>query len=244
MTNPRNIQPTGRGGAHYIFENDMPPTWLVSAVPGAAEAKAAWEAENAKGQELYREFQASGRALVKFRSSDPLASELEAAERAHKARQTALEAQARRSVAALRRFDALAYSGAGTPEEYRALAAKHALKKHEEAVAAWETLKAAIKEREQAQASAGAPGRDWRESAPVGYRNLLNVETVVRPMIEGFDVRALQLAANGERVPSAAEREAAQRKLEEDLAKAMRNAARQRERRQNIAMMNAINGGR
>lgn len=203
--NNRKIEPTGRGGAKYLFENHMPPAWLVASIPGAAEAKAAWEAENAKGAEMAREFRASGSALVKLRGSDPLASELEAPERAHKDREKALTAQSKRAVAALRRFDALAYSGLGTPEEYRAAAAEHALKKHEEAVAAWETLKAAIAEREQAHRSAGSPGRDWRNSAPVSYRNLVSVETVVRPMLEAFDVDALKLTLEGERVPTAAE---------------------------------------
>lgn len=80
----RNIQATGHGGAKYLFEHHMPPAWLVASIPGAAEAKAAWEAGNAKGQELSREHTASGRALVKLRGSDPLASELEKAERTYK----------------------------------------------------------------------------------------------------------------------------------------------------------------
>lgn len=82
------------------------------------------------------------------------------------------------------------------------MAAEHALKKHAEAAAAWETLKAAIEEREQAHRAAGAPGRN---SAPVSYRNLASVETVVRPKINVFDVRALELAAEGQRVPTSAE---------------------------------------
>lgn len=235
---PGKIVPTGRGGAQYASEFDMPPAWRVDAVPAAAEAKAAWEAENAKGQELYRQFQASGKSLVKFRSSDPLASELEAAERAHKAVGKALEAQARHAVAALRRFDALVY-GSVDPADFKTMAAEHALKKHEEAVAAWETLKTAIEERERAHKSAGAPGRDWRNSAPVSYRNLASVETVVRPMLEGFDVRALKLTAEGERVPSAAEREAARQKLENDRANAMRAAVRAKNRRESIIERNA-----
>ncbi|MCY1233493.1 hypothetical protein D9M72_460380 [compost metagenome] len=205
MNNPRNIQPTGKGGAKYVFDNDFPPAWLVASIPGAPEALAAFEAENAKGQELARELRASGKALVALRASDPLASELEAAERAHKDREKAVEAQARRSVAALRRFDSLAYSGVGTPEEFRALAAEHALAKHEEAAEAWRTLKAAIAEREEAHRAAGTPGRDWRNSAPVSYRNLQSVATVVGPMIEAFDVAALKLTIEGERVPTAAE---------------------------------------
>lgn len=208
-TNPRQITATGRGGAKYVFAHHEPAEWLVASIPGAVEAREAWHAENAKGAELYREFRASGEALVKLRQSDPLASELEAAERTHKERGKAVDAQAKRSLAALRRFDALAYSGDGTPDEYRAAAAEHALKKHAEAVAAWHALKAAIEERDAAHRSAGSPGRDWRHSAIVNYRSLGNVETVVRPMLEGFDPGALKLAAEGQRVPSAAEQAAA-----------------------------------
>ncbi|KUM37704.1 hypothetical protein [Arthrobacter sp. EPSL27] len=202
--NPRNITATGKGGAQYLFEHHMPPAWLVSSIPGAAEAKAAWEAENAKGAELAREYSASGKALVALRNSDPLASELEAAERAYKAADKAVDAQAKRAVVALRRFDALVY-GTADPAEFKAMAAQHALAKHEEAVAAWATLKAALTEREQAHGAAGSPGRDWRNSAPINYRSLANVETVVRPMLEAFDVAALKLTAEGERVPAAAE---------------------------------------
>jgi len=206
---PRPIDATGKGGARYRFANDAPPAWLIASIPGAAEALAAAEAENAKGAGLYRDFSASGKALVALRQSDPLASELEAAERAHKALDKTVDAQAKRSVAALRRFDALVHSGIGTPEEYRAMAAEHALAKHAEAEAAWATLRAALTERDQAHASAGSPGRDWRNSAPVNYRNLASVATVVRPMLEGFDLGALKLAAEGQRVPSAAEQAAA-----------------------------------
>jgi hypothetical protein len=207
--NPRKIQPTGRGGAKYLFANDEPAEWLVASIPGAAEAREAWHAENAKGADLSRQLVESGKALVKLRQSDPRASELEDAERAHKDRQKAVDAQAKRALAALRRFDGLAYSGLGTPEEYRAAAAEHALAKHAEAVAAWHVLKAAIEEREQAHGAAGSPGRDWRHAAPVNYRNLVSVETVIRPMLESFDVAALKLAAEGQRVPSAAEQAAA-----------------------------------
>lgn len=231
MNNPRSIQPTGKGGAQYTIESYMPPAWLVASIPGAPEAKAAWEAENAKGQELAREFRASGKALVALRDSDPLASELEAAERAHKDRERAVTAQSKRAVAALKRFDALAYSGAGTPEEYRAMAAEHALAKHEEAAALWDALKAALGERDDAWRAAGSPGRDWRNSAPVNMRNIQSVATAVDPMLNAFDLGALKQTIEGERIPTAADRAQAALEAAEALSAKAAAAVRARSRK-------------
>lgn len=216
-TNSRKLETTGRGGAHYFFTNHEPAEWLVASIPGAAEAREAWHAENAKGEELYRAYKAAQKAAPATQWNGEPGSAVpgpahgvtqaawEAGQAAVRAAEATVDAQAKKALAALRRFDALAHSGLGTPEEYKAAAAAHALRKHEEAAAAWEALKAALAEREQAHASAGSPGRDWRNAAPIGYRSLANAETIVRPMIEGFDVAALKLAAEGQRVPSSAE---------------------------------------
>ncbi|WP_346960753.1 hypothetical protein [uncultured Arthrobacter sp.] len=214
MTTPnhlpaRKLETTGRGGARYVFSNHEAPEWLVRSIPGAVEAREAWLQENAKGDALAREYSASGKALVALRASDPRASELEDAERAHKDLGREVDAQAKKALAALRRFDSLAYSGLGTPEEYRAAAAEHALAKHAEAVAAWDALRAALVEREEAHKAAGSPGLDWRRSARVDFRSLASIAGVVAPILGGFDVKALERTVDGEHVPSPAERAAA-----------------------------------
>lgn len=114
------------------------------------------------------------------------------------------------------------------------MAAEHALKKHAEAAAAWETLKTAIEEREQAHRAAGSPGRDWRNSAPVTFRNLASVETVVRPMLEAFDVDALKRTAEGEQLPTAAEVAAAARANAEAASASAVSAVRARSRKEGL----------
>ncbi|WP_164198911.1 hypothetical protein [[Micrococcus luteus] ATCC 49442] len=198
MSSTRKTTTNNSGTATYVYASDAPPAWLVSAIPGADKAKAAWDAENAKGRELSREFRESGKALVALRNSRPLASELELAERAHADKEHAVKAQAHRALVALQKFDTLAYSGLGTPEAFRAMAAEHALAKHAEAVEAWATLKTAITERDQARNAAGAPGHDWRASAPAHYSSLQSVATVVDSVLDGFDLRALKLTIDGE----------------------------------------------
>lgn len=214
----RKLEITGRGGAQYLFAHEEPAEWLVRSIPGAIEARDAWHAENAKGAELSRKFRESGRALVALRASDPRASELEDAERAHKDLDRDLAAQAKKALAALRRFDALAYSGLGTPAEYKAKAAEHALAKHAEAQAAYEALLGALRERDEAHAAAGSPGRSWKNTAPVSHRSLASVFGAVAPALEGFDVYALEQTVDGEHVPSAAERAAAAQKAAQEAS--------------------------
>ena len=205
----RKMNASNTGTASYVFANDEAPAWLVSAVPGAAKAREAWIAENAKGRELSRVARESGKALVALRNSRPLAAELALAEREHADKDRAVAAQARRALAALKKFDATVYGADLTPAEYRAMAAEHALAKHAEAVAAWETLTAALGERDVAWTAAGTPGLHWvtRTNAlpgdPLGSE--AKSEKLLAARVEGFDVEAVQRAASGDAVKSAAE---------------------------------------
>lgn len=232
-TDVRKMTSYGTGIADYVSTGDHAPAWLISAVEGAAEAKAEWEAENAKGRTLNRERRQLDDALLKLRRDpDVLASELEAAERAHRAKERAVDAQARRSLAALKRFDATVHGDNVNPEEHRKLAAAHALKKHAEAAAAWEVVKAALAERDQARVAAGNPGRHWTDRANVGVTSPLGSaaksERILDARIEAFDVDSVKRAANGEKVKSDAELAAEAKAMAKEAIKASAAAARKR----------------
>ncbi|GAA4053505.1 hypothetical protein [Agromyces indicus] len=192
------------GRARYVFTTSEPPAWLIDAIPGARDLHDAWQAENARGEELAREWQRSGRELAEFRTTNPLAADLERAERAHAEKQRALDAQAKRALAALRRFDE--HVSANLAEvDGKALAAREALAAHAEAVEAYEVLLSALDRREQAFAAAGRPGiRDWTRTLrnPLGSKK--QAEETYRRILEGFDPVAVERVAEGEEVASRA----------------------------------------
>lgn len=205
MTRSYNHLRYGFGQANYVFDIDAPPAWLVAAIPGAAEARDEWQAENKKGLDLRREWKASGSALFELRKTDPLAADLERAERAHKGLDRALETQGRRALAALRRFDDLVHE-TRTTTDLRAFAAAEALKHQQIAVEAWQTLKAALEARDQAYAASGHPGLAWDVRHP---HNPLGKRTGSLEFIESyigdFDTAAVQRVADGEPLPEQAQ---------------------------------------
>lgn len=241
MNNPqvRKMNAYNTGTATYLFATDEAPAWLVSAIPGAAEAREAWLAENAKGREMGRELRQSGKALVDLRNSRPLTAELELVERAHADKERAVEAQSTRALAALQKFDATVYGAKLSPTAYRELAAAHALAKHTEAAALWEALTAALGERDAAWTAAGSPGKHWvtRSNAlpggPLGAE--AKSETLLAARVASFDVEAVKRAADGDKVLSAAEIHAAERAVAEEAIKASAVAARKRSRTQGFA---------
>lgn len=213
----RNMSANSNGTASYTFQQDEAPAWLASAVPGAAEAREAWLAENEKGRELTRAKRAAEKAAPAtkwtltgdgIRVAGPdhgiAYAEWEAGQWAIREAENAVKAQARRSLAALKKFDHAVYGGNLTSDEYRQLAAAHALKKHEEAAAAWEIVKAALGERDAARIAAKdeegrAPGAHWltRSSALTGGElgSEAKSEKLLNARIEFFDVDAVKLVA-------------------------------------------------
>ncbi|MBT2531625.1 hypothetical protein J7E83_05715 [Arthrobacter sp. ISL-48] len=237
------------GIAKYVFESDEAPAWLVASVPGAAEAREAWLAANERGRELTRAKRATEKAapatkLTKIQNGVGVTAgpahgvtyaEWESGQFAIREAENAVAAQARRSLAALKKYDGAVYGNTLTADELRQCAAEHALKKHEEAVVAWEALKAILGERDAARNAAGRPGAHWatRSKAVTGeLGSEAKSERILDARIESFDVEAVRLASTGEKVMSAAEILAAETKALEDAFKAGAVAARKRGRAQ------------
>jgi hypothetical protein len=167
----KNERITTRGGtAVYVVAANEPPAYLIDAIPGAREAYDRWQAENEAGRNSVTKLAAAQRAVPATRwigsaagddlrrvpNGDTTQAELDEALLVVREAERAVAAQSRRARAALAAFDAL-YIGAASAVETRRVAAEHALAKQAEAEAAWETLQAALAERNDAAHRAGAP---------------------------------------------------------------------------------------
>ncbi|MCS5718600.1 hypothetical protein N1027_10690 [Herbiconiux sp. CPCC 205763] len=156
------------GVAEYLFSHERPPAWLVAAVPGAPAAQRSWQAANAAGVQARRDRRVSTVALAAFRATNPLAVDLEKAERAHQDTIDRLNEATRTSLAKLRAFDAKVTStDVGNVQK---VASTFALEQHARVEAAWAQLVEAADARDEAYRAAGAPGVPWTERAALGAK--------------------------------------------------------------------------
>lgn len=187
------------GTADYLFEQQIPPAWLVAAVPGASAAHRAWQSANTKGAELARAFQRSSRDLVAFRRTNPLAVELESAERAHDDLRRAVDDATRESLAKIRAFDAK-FTADG--EDVKHIAAAYALEQQAVVERAWATFLSAVKDRSEAYRGAGKPGIDWVHRASLGAKGDHGdggeryALEVLNALVHGFPMADVQAVAD------------------------------------------------
>lgn len=210
----RNVDPSN-GEANY-------PEWLMNATPGAHDAKAAWRAalaDSKTANQVLAEASAAVSALAhrgpnRPKRDDVPTADYDAALAAESMAATARRKAEQRAKKARMDFDDLMRASAPT---HRATAAQVALSKHEELIAAWETLRQLFVDREEAHYYAGRPGRSWQSLRAAG--NSFDpfgekVQAVMRAAIGGFDVRALQdLVASGPEPTSEAENELSGQKV-------------------------------
>lgn len=190
------------------------PEWLIEAVPGAVEARDAWEAASAPLPALTAEHKDAIRAALPLGSwssgvygpaENVSMADFDAAQLRKKSAQRAQEAAGRRAGRARERFEELMRTA--RPDEVRALAGARAVAAQAEAVQALATLRAALETRQEAHEVAGRPGMSWEahSSAPADPRAAqAQAFHTIGVMVEGFDLDAAQATADGETVPSLA----------------------------------------
>lgn len=214
------------------------PAFLEEITPGAREAREAFEAAvtEADPAAIQAEVKASIAAAYALGrhvdgefvpKQDVTFAEFEAAQHRKLAALKAQE-QASRRIGRLRaRYDEIMKGSPADPAARRAAAAKVALAKHDQAVAAWETLRAALDDRDEAWKYAGSPGRDWSRTGtvPAGGRRFVvdTAANIIDGAISGLDVEGLRRVADGEEIahdstdlaaiPSKDERKAAKSNL-------------------------------
>jgi hypothetical protein len=189
---------TGRGRAHFENPRDAALDEIVEAFPELVAARQAWLDENAKGEELEAAEKAALGALAPLcvpsqivRASGVPIDAFEAAHAAYEAAQRATIAQARRALAALKRFDDLSFD-AETRSERIAVASTVAAAHHATAVAAWKTLREALDARDLAHKAAASPGRHWSTSLHEAPTYALHgAESYYKARVDGFDLDAL-----------------------------------------------------
>lgn len=200
---------SGTGRASYANPSAYPPMELVSAVPELAALHEAWQAENAKGDELASELSsAEGAKIALFDGLDgdgnprrrPGVSmdDVDAAELCRREADAAARRQSPRSLAALKAFDDAAHEPELRTVRER-LMAPVALEAHARLKSAWAELGEAVAARESAYAKAGSPGRPWerRVYSPMTSTRQ-TAEAFFGAMIDGFDVGALEAIAGQE----------------------------------------------
>jgi hypothetical protein len=145
------------------------PEYLIDATPGAREARDRWLAEQELSGKLHAALVAAQRAYPptqwigspgnaqRVPKGDTTQAQLDAAYLAEREAARAVEAQRKRTRRALETFHALFEPDSPASYERRRRAAELALAKQAEAEAAWETLRAALAERNDAARRAGAP---------------------------------------------------------------------------------------
>jgi hypothetical protein len=145
------------------------PEYLIDATPGAREARDRWWAEKEVGSKLSAALVAAQRAFPptqwigspgntqRVPRGDTTQAQLDAAYLAEREATRAVEAQWKKTRRAFDAFYALFEPDSPASNERRRVAAELALAKHAEAEAAWETLRAALAERNDAARRAGAP---------------------------------------------------------------------------------------
>lgn len=195
--------------------NEIYPDWRIALTPGAAEAKAAWEAEKSKkipelNAALKRAIKAAA-GLGYWQGTGPAdafytkrpevsTAEFEEAATAKREAEAAVKAESRRVFALHKRFQDLMRGRVGDPVEGRRQIANFALTKHTEVTAAWDTLAQAMDAREEAYNALGAPGMTWDNTGNVTdpHQKLELVKRVMTAFIDGFDAYALARVSDGE----------------------------------------------
>jgi hypothetical protein len=241
----RTMSANSNGTASYTFEQDEAPAWLVSAVPGAAEAREAWLAENERGRELTRAKKAAEKAAPATKltpiqngvgatagpADGVTYAEWEVGQASIREAENAVKVHARRALAALKKYDSIAYGAAFTPSEVKAIAAEFALKRHAAAEALLGELLEALKDRDEAHRVAGSPGRRW-EDTPGAFGNTEGkqkaAEEFLKARVSGYDTDAVARVAAGDEVKSAFVLAEDARRLAEEARKASAAAARKR----------------
>ncbi|MEV7648022.1 hypothetical protein [Arthrobacter sp. NPDC089319] len=189
--------------------------WLIRITPGAAEARAEWEALAAEARPYadavgaaIKAKNALGRVANGVFVPNPgvTTADYEAAlANLHEAEQ-AQKAHGRKMAAARKRYDDLIKYAPADPETRKKAAAEYAVEQHDEVARLWPLLRAALADRDDARDVAGNPGRDWdtSNSLPDGGRvNLVGqVDRILSAAIQGFDVDSLERVAAGEDVAS------------------------------------------
>jgi hypothetical protein len=145
------------------------PEYLIDATPGAREARDRWLAEKDVSDKLGAAVVAAQRAYPptqwigspgdaqRVPALDTTQAQLDAASLAEREARRAAEEQSKKTRRALEAFRALFGPETPASNERRRVAAERALAKQAEAEAAWETLRAALAERNDASRRAGAP---------------------------------------------------------------------------------------
>lgn len=233
------------GTADYVHSDQHAPAWLVAAVPGAAEARDAWLAENERGRELTRAKKAAEKSApaTKFTKiqngvgttagpADGVTyAEWEAGQWTIRDAENAVKAQSRRSLAALKKYDSIAYGAAFTPSEVKAIAAEFALKRHADAETLLGELLEALEDRDVAHRVAGSPGRRWEDArGAVGNTESkrASAEEFFKARLNGYDADAAARVAAGDAVKSAFVLAEDAKRLAEEARKASAAAARKR----------------
>lgn len=188
------------GQAGYLQDSQEPAEWVRALVPGADAAREHWQAENAKGRALSRQWQVAGGELMEFRRLNPTTAELEAAERAYRALDQGVKRQSRAALKALEAYDDLVLD-AYDAENFTASAAEIALARHREVEAAFSTLFSALDKRDAAWRASGSPGRDWRAATPNVRGELRRIEEFLGRAVSRFDVESTAAVADGGTAP-------------------------------------------
>ncbi|MGN6446303.1 hypothetical protein [Amnibacterium sp.] len=190
---------SGEGTTRLVSAFDEPAEFIVQAVPGAVEARAAWQDANAEGVRLTAESRALGLRLRDMRREHAPAAEVEAVE----AEARDLEARIRRqtgvSGAALRAFLDVVHEARTADDSLKRLAAREALAAQTDVEEAARVLFARLAERDRAWSVAGSPGVSWQRKTGHNPRGaLMLAQQTIEGVVRGFDTRATALAAAGE----------------------------------------------
>lgn len=197
--------------------NEIYPAWLIALTPGAAEAKAAWEAEKSKkipelNAALQRAIKAAA-GLGYWQGTGPAdafytkkpevsAATFDEAATAKREAEAAVNVESRRVAALHKRFQDLMRGGVGDPVERRRQIANFTLAKNKEVATAWDTLEQAMDAREEAYNALGAPGRSWDNTGNVTdpRQKLDLMKRVMTAFIDGFDTFSVDLVQDGQKV--------------------------------------------